>query len=561
MGKGILILVLGTTIAGGVVMMSKEKSRMANTAEEARYEEAVLAREAAQSAFNIVVGRVKRDFESYRSVQTAKPYGAATYDISAQEDADGNVEIVAIGKYGDFEHQIEGTISRGGDRVLDAITFNAVPDKISFKNDYLISGLDRDIDGSVGRGPDVHGILTTTAEIYESVSKKAKDEHVIGVDGEADVILGEPHAALASIESKILSYDGPALQSLSGKQKWKTGDSMGSVASPVMVRVTGNVELESSFSGVGVLYVYGDLSMEGSASWTGLVYVADAGAKFSMIEDASIVGSVIIQSSSGLDVDQDDAPDIDGDKGLIGGHFDVDIFDEDESTKEISHVHRYDDKYDVKGINLLEPGCGSRGMCWSNVFSGGEFDDVKLQFFNQDAADGTYTITASGITYTGNISSGLDLKVDPTEVTLFKVDFNTMCALAPSKPSSVQNDAEFRDGGLSIRAYDGGDIVYEVAVYHHWNEGECSDTPGKADEAKDKKEDKKKGKGGKKDEVVAVDVTMEDDVRIQYSSEAVRMLKNMISEIEISDGGFTVNKHKDSGRVKTGYERYKDSIR
>jgi len=572
MGKGLLILVLGTSIAGGVMMMSKETSRMANTAEEARYEEAVLAREAAQSAFNIVAGRVKRNFDSYRSVQTARPYGAATYDISAQENADGDIEIIAIGKYGDFEHQIEGTVSRSGDRLVDAIIIDSPIDKLSLKSNYLVSGLDKDVDGSAGPGPNVHAILTTSSSALDELQDDIDDDQVVGREGEGDVVMDEPVTAPAVLEAAILAYSGGSLATYSGKQKWDDKDSMGSADAPVLVRVSGNVELKKTFVGHGILYVYGDLKMSNDAVWNGLVFVADSGAKLDLKNDAAIVGSLILMSSSGMDVSHDEDPSPDGDAGLVGGHFDVDSFDEEGSSKEMSHEHRYDDKHDVQGVNLLLSGCGSGGLCWDNVFAEGDITNARVTFMNPGSADGTYTITEGGTTHTGDISDGISLDFDPTDLTTFELDFNTMCALAPSKPSEVQGDPANRDGALSIKVVDkdaGSELVYELAVYHHWKEGECGDEPGKADEAKSKKSKKsKKGDDGDDsgdDEDSAggdpVEVKLDGDVRIQYSSQAIKRLGSLINALDLESAGFTVNRRVDSGRVKVGHEQYKGSIR
>lgn len=40
------------------------------------------------------------------------------------------------------------------------------------------------------------------------------------------------------------------------------------------------------------------------------------------------------------------------DPGVAGGHFDVDIYN---GTKQISHTHEYDDKFNVTGVNFLNP--------------------------------------------------------------------------------------------------------------------------------------------------------------------------------------------------------------
>ena len=54
-----------------------------------------------------------------------------------------------------------------------------------------------------------------------------------------------------------------------------------------------------------------------------------------------------------VDFEQSDAPVVSGGPGISDGHFDFDIYYGGSSFSKQKHVHEYDDKYDVTGVNML----------------------------------------------------------------------------------------------------------------------------------------------------------------------------------------------------------------
>ncbi len=62
--------------------------------------------------------------------------------------------------------------------------------------------------------------------------------------------------------------------------------------------------------------------------------------------------TTLFNQQSGLEIDLPSGGE--GDPGVSGGHFDVDLYDRRDGTyKNRRHVHEYDDKYDVTGVNFL----------------------------------------------------------------------------------------------------------------------------------------------------------------------------------------------------------------
>ncbi len=464
MGKGILILVVATTMAASAMYVSQEETRLQGDADEAEYKSELLARETATSAYNIVVGRVKRDYSGYRSAHTNLDYGKAKYDIGATEAEDGSVTVVSKGRYGDFEYEIIGNIIMSRTSVLDAATITAPINAVDLANDYEISGWNRGIEGSA---ESVNGLLVSESSTHSAFMADSESDQIVGKGGTSDVVQGEPSINLLSVRSKITSYAGANRIQLEGYHSLSTDDSMGSPGSPKVLVVYGSLDLKHDFVGYGVLYVEGNLSMQQNATWHGLVFVSGSESAFSMMQGSKIDGALVMD---GLDsVPPPPTPD-QGDRGLPGGHFDVDVFDTPFSTKEIYHEHQYDDKYDVTGVNVISAGCKKPGLCWDQIVASKGLTEVEIRTMNSSSSSGTYDIQVGATQYTGNSTTPLSLTVDPRIITKFRYNFATLCSLAPSKPSDSQDDPASRNGALSVQIWTTDAtpaMVYELTVYHH----------------------------------------------------------------------------------------------
>ncbi|MCZ6676885.1 MAG: hypothetical protein O7E52_06510 [Candidatus Poribacteria bacterium] len=168
-------------------------------------------------------------------------------------------------------------------------------------------------------------------------------------------------------------------------------------------------------------------------------------------------------------------PAYEGDFGLIGGHFDVDVFDSP-TTSELYHEHEFDDKFNVTYIDIMN----DPKLLFNDVIGPTYPNNLRLEFYNAHNGSGAYTFTVGGSTYTGVTQSGFEITFHPSLMTALRVDFASLEDLRDSDPGTVQGDIVDRDDAFSVRMYDvtTGELVYELATYHHV------------------KDDKKKKKGG-----------------------------------------------------------------
>ncbi len=474
MGKGILIFVIATSLSVTAMYVAGEEAEVASLQTEADYKSELLARETAQSAYNMVVSKVKRDFEGYRASYTDLDYGKATYDMRAEDGDDGTVTVVAVGKYGDHEYEITGSISNTTSTVLDAVTITAPITGVDLQNDFVITG--HDLAGS-GSNDSAHGVKVTQTATYDAFMASSNVGQIIGAEGVSDVVNETTAIDIGRLRAQINNYSGSNRTNLSdATSNLGTSDSIGGSSTPEVVIVTGDVILTNDFVGYGVLFVEGNFTMTDNATWYGVVYVAGSTSAFEMRDYSVISGAVIID---GIDTDVAIPPIDDNDRGLLGGHFDIDVFDEAGSTRERYHQHAYDDKFATTSLDLLSSGCKNGGMCWSNFVASRNLTEVQVETFNTGAVSGTYTIDAGSNSWAGNAASALSLTLDPRDLTTFRFNFASLCTMVPTSPSRVQEDATSRQGAFTVRvSTTGGEVIYEMAVYHHPKGGNTCSSAG-----------------------------------------------------------------------------------
>lgn len=603
MGKSALILALAGLIIMTSAHLTQDSRQMETTQEEANYEGKVLAREIAHSGFDVIERRVRRNFTGVRGTWSRIRNQEGHYTISATGPAEGPVVISSTGVYRGFEYTINGQLSRDVVPVLDAFTVDGDIDDFQFDRNVVVSGLDTNPDGTDGTSEDVHAVLATRTDAYDTFRNRLIAANAPGVAAAPDILKGSPAFNLPLFAEAVRNYDGDYLAKYTSDKKLKNV-TLGSRGDPGIVLATKDFTFEGRSKGYGILYALGDVTFKDDALWEGVVYAAKDGAEFQMEDDSKVYGAVMISAYQ----PDETLPDNEGDRGLPGGHFDIDVFNAPGQTKEQYHEHQYDDDYDATGVNLLSPtGCGRGGLCWTTNLA--NESGIILDVVNGSAGHGTYRIRSqagTGCTNGGNGSSSsstswsgkksskkgwsddddddggggssscsstqaiaaADLSgntqdglagvvLDARKVQEISFDFTALCALRLSTPGHVQQDATNRNGSFVVRIYRAtysgnqwrkGSLVYELAVYHHAGYGKWV-----LEEAAQCAAQVGAGETGDVSEVVRygnpIDITMKNRARIQYSSRAVRNLRSLYEEFDFLEGGIVRSQVRESVRA------------
>jgi hypothetical protein len=412
MGKAAIILVSAVTLASAAAYMTQDRQSMESMRQEALYEHQVLAREIAQSGFNRIESRVRRDFEQHRLNVSDLPTRPGSVDISAVGASGSDVTISATGRYEGAEYTITGVLSRQGSRVLDALTVDASVADVDFRGNARVSGIDTNPDGTDGPNDDVHAVLATNSDAYGDFTAEMQDGDGVGRDGLEDVLQSLPEINLATLGNNISDYSGPGRVDYTGNTVLDN-EVVGSVATPAVTVVAGNLTLSGSTTGYGILMVDGSLTMEGNARWEGLVLIQEDGGAHIFGGNARVYGAVVVRSVAENGSGNPD------DQGLPGGHFDVDVFKAFQAGQYRYHEHKYDDDYDVTGVDWLNPDrCENGGVCWDEILGGAEA--VYVSFKNEERGYGTYELESGAGSVSNTCSDDLgandsgSLDLDPS---------------------------------------------------------------------------------------------------------------------------------------------------
>jgi len=164
-----------------------------------------------------------------------------------------------------------------------------------------------------------------------------------------------------------------------------------------------------------------------------------------------------------------DSTNVGTDPGLVGGHFDVDVFNEP-TSKELYHKHEFDDEFDITYIDIVN----DFHLLYDVIIGDSYPNNLRVEFFNADKGSGTYIFQTSTDLVTGNTQDGFGTTFNPSDLLQLKVSFASLNDLRDSEPKTVQNDINDRDGAFSVRMYDvvSNNLVYELSTYHHIKKGE-----------------------------------------------------------------------------------------
>lgn len=266
MGKGILLFVMGSLLSLSILWLAKTQQELSSVKVESSYKNKVLARQTAESAFNIAVSLVKSDTTLDQFIYTDNIYGGGSFDIAAINKGGGLFVIIAVGKHRQHSFEIIGSLFFQTKKILDAMIIDGTLENLQIKREAIISGIDLNPDGN-----SVHGIFTTDTNIFEEWSNSTQ---IIGKDGSGDVAINQESTPMSLIKDEILNHEDR--EEYNNDVAWGNGNNktfIGSELSPVIIVVNGNVRLQHEVEGHGILLVNGNLEMSKESRWNGLVFV------------------------------------------------------------------------------------------------------------------------------------------------------------------------------------------------------------------------------------------------------------------------------------------------
>ena len=295
MGRASLIFVLGFIVIFGMVRINIDKTSENASENSSEFTETILVRNIAASALEYGLSLYTNtgadtaysnsDYLGGSFTATFTSLGDTTRLIVIStfegESYTSRVDIIATYEY--FPDATGGSQMGSGPGGLQ---FNIDPG-------VTISGMDTNIDGTSGPGPNIAAV--TVNNTADSIIISANTSNLTG-DPLIEVV--PPDTTAPTVDELVAHYATIADFSLTGGNY--SDVTWGSLANPVVVYSNSATRLEGTTAGYGILAIDGSLKMENSTAWYGLVLVnnTDGLAAFSAEGTPEIYGSIMMTSDT-----------------------------------------------------------------------------------------------------------------------------------------------------------------------------------------------------------------------------------------------------------------------
>lgn len=276
MGKYVILATFATGLCMTVLASQGMKTDLDTSESQAERQKQVLARQIAESAFEMGMSELRRDYAHWRAQRRNVPYEDGSFDLTAMDTRDG-VSLTVKGHFNGETYKVTGVVKEekkvsgmfNGITAGESVNFNVSGPGCS--GGACVSGLD------AAGGEDRHGISiphSRSASRDENDVCAAFDGKVEGRGGGCDV-QSRTDATNEWVENKMSHIKAEIEQRVSEGSDDVTvcagGGSGSSSGSSGTCRLNGNTDRS------GLLYVKGHFRFDGQAQWHGPVYVAEGG--------------------------------------------------------------------------------------------------------------------------------------------------------------------------------------------------------------------------------------------------------------------------------------------
>lgn len=278
MGTRSLLLIAVSIITGTAMMIGMSRQASENDQKVSAYQDEVLLNQIAKSAENLAVAQAKRDFDNAPTnvYQNNTKMKGGTFSSSATALGSDSLLVSITATFAGLQKEINTTLVRSaGAKTLDAAVMVDAPfsEIVLTGTQFCIIGYDYSPPSIGGSSPGLHvGGLQSTSRLVRDQVRTAMNGsrmgNIMGVNGSGDIYQGNFAMDINNIYRDAVmnagqTHDG---ENISG--------TFGSAASPVILHVTGDADVQGSFDGYGILVIDGNLdTSNGNIFWEGLVIV------------------------------------------------------------------------------------------------------------------------------------------------------------------------------------------------------------------------------------------------------------------------------------------------
>ena len=272
MGNKVLIISMSTLVLliSIVLMIKGGTTRISDSVVETfNYTQAQYI---ANSGLNITLNKLRFN-KNLRGIFPNNQLLGGTYDVSIKGNDTVVIEVNSkfMGKSG------KASVTTIWDNITlplikSAMGISSSNINISLHGNILISGIDKNPDGTLGTAPSVSGIsvenINDSIRIVNGIPNNVKPK-----------IIGSGSIPSVSVNPTTQNYNEMINQYIQSADiilssgTYTTGTTLGTPENPKITFISGNANFAGNASGAGILIIYGDMSCSGNFNYQGLVIV------------------------------------------------------------------------------------------------------------------------------------------------------------------------------------------------------------------------------------------------------------------------------------------------
>lgn len=270
MGKGILIIVLGMSIIISLLIVNLNANDSQGSKATVGYFNQMQARLISNSGIEVYLEKLRRN-KTLSGSFLGNNLMNGTYDIYIS-GPDTALTIRSIGHFSGVSHTTVITARRDPvslPSVNSSLYMSANNLGLNLAGNININGNDHNMDGTAGPNPALPGIGVTSPSDSEYVNDDLKPKISNAIQGEG----GAPSIRTVTDTTnweEITQNFIFAADTTVPSGTYSSG-SFGSLTSPKITYVNGNVQLSGTANGYGVMVVNGNLTMSGNFTFYGIV--------------------------------------------------------------------------------------------------------------------------------------------------------------------------------------------------------------------------------------------------------------------------------------------------
>ncbi|MCL5030337.1 MAG: hypothetical protein M1480_15105 [Bacteroidetes bacterium] len=270
MGKGVLIVVLGMSIIISLLIVSLNANNTQGSKATVDYFNKTQARLISNSGIEVYLEKLRRD-KTLTGSFLGNSLMNGTYDIYIS-GPDTALTIRSIGYFGGDSHTTVITARRypiSLPNINSALYISASNLNIKLSGNIDINGNDHNMDGTAGPNPPLPGIGVPNASDSTFVTDDLKPNI-------NNAIQGKGGAPSISTVADTTNWENITQNCIFAADTTVTSGTyssgtFGTIGTPIITYVNGDVQLSGTASGYGIMVVNGDLTMSGNFTFYGII--------------------------------------------------------------------------------------------------------------------------------------------------------------------------------------------------------------------------------------------------------------------------------------------------